>query len=189
MKIIDTDNEELTEDTFARWDREWKEEHPICNWIDEKVLRGKGIAEHRGSYSLTHPWIIIEYAYREVKYAFQRAFRGWDDTVIWSIDWYLAEMIPIWMRQLKKDTHGIPSMLFREGDDEVIDGIYTTKPEAMERAGKEWDAIMEAVAVGFESYIAKEEYKFETKDREVELTRKIEEGLDLFRKYFGCFWD
>jgi hypothetical protein len=163
--------------------------HPALNKID-LLFKNKSLAGYRASYTITHPWVIIDYAFRQTKYAFQRAFRGWDDTVIWSIDYYIAEMLPLWMRGLKKDKMGVPSMLFHEGDEIVHeDGSVFPSDETMNARRKEWDEIVEKVAVGFESYIAREEYKFKTKEEEAELVKKFEEGFDLLRKYWGCFWD
>jgi hypothetical protein len=163
--------------------------YPMRVWID-KLFKNKSIAGYRASYSIARPWLIVEEWGRQVGWAWQRVFRGWDDRVIWSIDWHIAEMLPIWIRELKKDKCGIPSMFFKDGDDYVDpDGVVDIKPEAMERAKKEWDSVMESVAIGFESYLAREEYKFETKEEELELTKKFEKGFELWGKYFGAFWD
>jgi hypothetical protein len=53
----------------------------------------------------------------EIKWAYQRVFRGWDDRVIWSIDWYLAEYLPVWLEELKNSKHGCPMIMVPEGDD------------------------------------------------------------------------
>jgi hypothetical protein len=143
---------ETVEETFARWDREWKKKHPILDFIDTKILKDKSIADYRGTHALLHPWLIMEYAYRKIKHAWQRVFRGWDDTVIWSIDYYLAEKIPLWIRRLKEDKEGVPNMMFKEGDEIVHeDGRVFPSDKSMERAEKEYDDILDKIAYGFES--------------------------------------
>src|ERR1035437_3650281 len=97
---------------------DWNKRHPIQHWID-KLFNQKSIAGYRASYSILHPWKIVDYCWREVTYAWQRAFRGWDDTVIWSIDSYLAEKIPVWLMELKKDKCGIPGQFIHPVDEYV----------------------------------------------------------------------
>src|SRR5271157_6140443 len=50
--------------------------------------------------------------YREVKYAYQRVVRGWDDRAVWSIDYWLDDKMPAMLRKLKEDKHGIPGDMF-----------------------------------------------------------------------------
>jgi hypothetical protein len=188
--MIDEENEELTEDTFTKWHREWEEEHPIQNWIDINIFHNESIAHLRATYALSHPWKIAEYIWYEIYYAWQRVFRGWDDRIIWSIDWHLAESLPVWLREFKKNKTGVPSMMFHEGDEIVHeDGSVFPSDETIDLAKKEWDEILDKIIVGFESYIKHEEYGFKTPEEEAELVRKFEEGFDLFHKYWGCFWD
>jgi hypothetical protein len=190
MKIIDTDGTELTETTFEEWDKEWKKEHPVAFWIDT-LIKNKGIAGYRGSYAILHPWVMLDYAFREVKYAFQRAFRGWDDTVIWSIDYHLAEMIPVWLMELKKYKGGVPQEFIHK-EDEYVDehGIWTVSKEGMQKAEAEYDAVLDIIMAGFNAYKDLSDCKFDYgSPKEAEATRIYEEGFDLFRKYFGTFWD
>jgi hypothetical protein len=46
----------------------------LRNWIDNKFPRG--FCGWRATHAFTHPWLIVQYCHREIKYAFQRAFRG-----------------------------------------------------------------------------------------------------------------
>jgi hypothetical protein len=170
---------------------DWKKKHPVLTWIDAVLFKGiDHVANYRPSYSITHPWVIIDYVFRKIKHAFQRAFRGWDDTVIWSIDYYLSDMLPVWLRELKNNKTGVPSIFFKENDNIVHEnGSVFPTDETMAVRRKEWEEVLDKIIIGFESYNAREEYKFETKEEEAELTRKFEEGFDLLHKYWGCFWD
>jgi hypothetical protein len=183
-----SDYEEFTSLSFDEWDAKWKKEHPFLYRID-LLFKNKTVADYRASHAITHPWLIIMFAWNEVCYAWQRVFRGWDERVIWSIDWHLAEMIPLWMRQLKKDKHGVPAMCFKEDDCKGPEDNYDFKEGSFERAGKEYDDILEKIAVGFESYLAREEYKYKTDDEKNQLTKNFEEAFDLLKKYYGTFWD
>jgi hypothetical protein len=177
MKIPENDNyEEFTVHTLDDWQKEWEEEHPILNWVDG-LFKDRSIADYRASYTITHPWIIFPFAWRHICWAWQRIFRQWDDRVIWSIDYYLAKMIPIWMRQLKKDKHGIPGMAFRKEDLQNPSGEITD--HAFELAKNLYDDVLEDIAIGFENYKENEDTK----------NPIFEKGFDLFRKWFGTFWD
>ncbi len=78
-------------------------------------------------------------AFRKLRWAIQRVFRGWDDRVIWSIDMYLARMMPVWLRQLKSQKHGVPPLVFH-GDD--VD---------LEESEKLWEEILDEMIEGFEA--------------------------------------
>ena len=67
-------------------------------WLDHRFPNG--LCGYRITYALTHPWKIFEKYLREIKYAWQRIFKGWDNRVIWSIDFYLAKMIPVAFHQI-----------------------------------------------------------------------------------------
>jgi hypothetical protein len=168
---------------------EWDKKHPVHVWID-KLFKDKSIAGYRASHSITHPWLIVDELARQVKWAWQRVFKGWDDRVIWSVDWHIAKMLPIWMRELKKYGHGTPSCLFTDADEYTDEtGTICIKPESEVRASKEWDDILENVALGFESYLKMNdlmdwrlpEYKIEEE--------KFNKGFELLKTWFGSFWD
>lgn len=185
MKIIDTDGTEITEHTFDNWQKEWETKHPLLNKIDN-LFDNKSIADYRASYAIIHPWVFISYLWGHVCWAWQRVFRGWDDRVIWSINFYLAKMIPAWMRQLKKDKHGTPMMMFK---DEDLDPNGNISDEVSEQARLEYDTILESIVLGFESYIKMEEMG-DSKSLEYKAEgQKFNNGFDLFRKYFETFWD
>lgn len=75
-----------------------------------------------------------------LKWAWQRLARGWDDRVIWGLCDYLAEMMPIWLRELDKGQHGIPAVVFRP------DGWAD-----WEKSAEEWEIILQDMIAGFEA--------------------------------------
>ncbi len=145
-----------------------------------------GLFGYNAFYIITHPWKIMEKGIDEIKWTWQRVFRGWDDRVIWSVDWYLAEKIPFWVRRLKK-TAGIPCEMFDELPYEN-ENLFTYSKESEIIAKNKWEQILENIAIGFESYIALCD-RIERDDCYQELTEKYERGFDLFREYFGNLWN
>ena len=184
MKIKDSEFTELKSDTFEKMNMEWEEKHPILNWIDEK-FNHKSIADYAAHYTITHPWVILSYWRRQIRYAWQRAFVGYDERVIWSIDFYLAEKIPLWVRKLKEQKQGVPICMFTEKE---TSPNYRTN-EALERARVEHGKILEKIAVGFEGYIKMEDIIYEDKPEYKIEKEKFEEAFTLFREYFGTLWD
>ena len=172
------------------WTTDWNKKHPIQHWVD-KFFKDKSIAGYRPSHAIFHPWKIVDYCWCEVIYAWQRAFRGWDDTVIWSIDYYLAEKIPIWLMELKKDKSGVPGQFITTADEYIDEhGVQCVSEEGMKRAEKEYDDILDKISVGFLAYKNVSDCKFDyNSPEEIAANKQFEEGFDLFKKYFGTFWD
>jgi hypothetical protein len=152
----------------------------LRNWLDDKFPNG--IAEYRAYYTLTHPWIIIGYWKRQIKYAWQRAFRGWDDTALWGIDSYLAKIILQLVRKLKEDNIGIPVSMF-EGL--PCDENYPFSEESVKIAKQRWIEVQDKIIEGFESYLKLDFYPETISPKEEEYKRKFEEGFDLFREHFS----
>ena len=103
-------------------------------------------------YYLTHPWEILFEIKRNLVWAWQRVFRGWDDRVVWSIDFYLFEMMPQWLRQLKEVKHGTPIWCFEaigaEFDDEVT---HSYSDKAHDKASAHFDYVIDKMIEGFEA--------------------------------------
>ena len=69
---------------------------------------------------LTHPHKMIHRTFREIRWAWQRVVRGWDDTVWWSLDSYLCPIIIHTLTKLKEDGNGYPSDTTLEKWEEVL---------------------------------------------------------------------
>lgn len=184
-EIEDVDFDEL----FSKWEEErsWLEK-----LIDDKIFKGS-LFNYGPTYILTHPWKIIEDWCDEIRFAWQRIFRQWDDRVIWSIDYHLSEMLPIWLEKLKHDKHGIPGILFTKEDEYIDkDGVLCIKDEAMIRGEKEFNDILDKIANGFRAYCRiNDEFLYPQKDKELyeQLYTQFENGMDLLKKYFDTLWD
>lgn len=179
---------EIKEDTFEKWEQEFRKNHPIRYWIDTRMFKNKGIFGMRTSYVLSHPWKIIEEFFREIKWAYQRIFRGWDDRVIWSIDYYLSEVIPQWMDTLKKEKRGIPIEMFNPDDWDKKNSCYKDGTEDI--ASEKWDKILEDIRNGFLANKKIHDDDLWTNKPEYDkLNDVFNEGFDLFKKYFGNLWN
>jgi len=126
----------------------------------------KSIFGYTPSYILLRPWKLLEELFRHLKWAWQRVYRGWDDTVVWSIDYYLAQYMPIWLRKLKEDKKGIPIGMSEE----------------------EWDIVLYKITTGFEVAYKIIEMDYDEHGQEIAY-KKFEEGMDLFKEYFFSLWD
>ena len=154
----------------------------IQDWLDG----GFGeFSSYRRGYLLSHPWKIVEAISQQTIWAWQRVFRGWDDRVIWSIDYYLEENIPQWMKGLKEKGHGIPSVLAEDYD------LNLDTHEGMQDGIKVWGMILDDIAEGFIAKRKLDFYEIDSDDIEAieEAEKSFNKAMSLFVKYFGDFWD
>ena len=146
------------------------------------ALRG-GAFGYNWAYLLTHPWKIIEGVYYKLKYAWQRVFRGWDDTAIWSIDYYLSKQLSEMLPVLKEKKPGIPLSMF-PADMEL--GAETE--EQVKEAGEKWDAVLDEMTEGFAYH-----YEYETNilpySEYDAMKKKLDRSLELLKKYYEALWD
>lgn len=134
-------------------------------------------------YILIHPWVFLEKFWEESVFAWQRIFRGWDDRSVWSIDFYLAKIIPEMVRELKEKEKGVPAEMFDEDDWDNENCYY--KDGSMEQAVAKWETILDEIAEGFEEYYVMSNSLYVGNPLESE---KFNRAFDLFRKYFGNLW-
>ena len=140
-----------------------------------------GLAGYALPYTITHPWVGVRYCRNNIKWAWQRVFRGWDDRTIWSIDYYLDKNIPIWMRELKLRKHGVPCELLP---------MDNPSNEDLRLAEIEFDNILETIAIGFEAALyIQDENIYPSDPRYKELMDKFDTGFDLLHKWWGSLWD
>ena len=175
-----------TEDTFEKWEEEFRKDHPFSHWFDKFIFKGKSFCGYSPHHSFFRPWLIVEYCCREFYWAYQRIFRGWDNRVVWSIDWYLAEKIPLWIQRLKETKHGVPFSMFTDDQLSSPNGISN---ESTDIASIKWNVVLDKIILGFESYIKfKDMYDIHS-DEYIQLDKDFKIGFNLFKKHFGDLWD
>jgi hypothetical protein len=143
-----------------------------------------GYAGYRSFYIITHPWEILLEWKRQIKYAWQRVVNGYDERVSWSIDWYLSEMIPKWINDLKSKEQGCPSGMF-DGLPYDENGRYFEEDEKF--AHNKWNDILDQIIIGFENYPSMSEFEHDSKEYK-ESIQKFENGFNLFREWFSALW-
>lgn len=135
----------------------------------------------------------------EIKWAWQRVFRGYDDRLTWNLNSYLSEYLPKIIRKMTKNVHGYPRSMNR-------------KAKGGFKNVKDWKNVLEKIVKGFEaankidrdehvkkiklkkpkkdifgkdSYI---EYKFDKKCY-ARLLKEFDVGMKLFKLWYFSLWD
>lgn len=169
---------------FEELEKEWEKEHPVKHVIDKLFRRTLfGYAPH---YSLTHPFEILKDASNQIRWAWQRVFRGWDNRASWSIDFWLNDKLPEILLQLRENKHGTPIEFFDFFEHDADFG-YSDEDEKLAQAL--WNEKLDFMIRGFQSARKLDNYQYKSdEEREnLELEEKI--GLELFIKYYRDLWD
>lgn len=87
----------------------------------------------------------IEKAFREIKHAYQRAIRGYDDFMIWECTEELPALICKILKQYNETRHGFPVLL---SEDNNID-----QKEQREKEEKYWNDIVEEMIFHFQEAV------------------------------------
>ena len=102
---------------------------------------------------------------------FQRGKKGWSYPDTWDFDDYLTDVIIGGLTHLRKYTHGHP----------VIKGVNNNK---------QWKSILQKIINGFKAYKKMCNWCIRHKEKTYKkLNKKFKEGMKLFIKYYGTFWD
>lgn len=146
--------------------------------------------------------------YLETKWFIQRGIRGYSDRDCWGIDYYLADIMPKMIRELKKNKHGIPSSMFSKNARLNKYNDYTK--QEYKRAEKRWENTLNTIIKTFETakkiqnsnliYYSTNVYKSNTqlikklKENNFKVMtfkecKEFEKGLDLFKDNFFLLWD
>lgn len=151
----------------------------IFNWIDDYLFGEKGLLGYLPSYILFRPFLFIRELSKEIKYAWQRVYRGWDDTVPRSVDIWMNHMMPEILARLKGNGCLLDGVI-----PEGKDGDYS---EEQYKQGKEkWDKEIDIMIEGFRAAerLCNIEYDFKDKDRKEE-----KELMDVYKKGMKSFID
>jgi hypothetical protein len=95
----------------------------------------------------------------------QRIRRGFDDTELWSLYTTIGRFILPRLKAFREGLCGHPAVLKSED---------------------QWREILDKMIFSFD-YVVREDEEFEV--REDEYYNRVQEGLDLFSKYFFNLWD
>lgn len=182
-KIIVGDKEYHTvEEMFEDMEKEFKEKHPFSYWIDNTMFKNKSFFDYAPHHFLSHPWIALEHWWLEIKWAWQRVFRGWDDRVVWSIDCYLDEKIPEWLERLKKIKHGVPGNFIEFYEDGSVDD------DKIAIAKDLYNKMLDRIINGFKAHKEMNDLSW-SDPRQKELKEKFKIGFALLEEYYETLWD
>ncbi len=172
MKNKEHETFELTEDVFARWDKE------NAKWYNKY-------------FAIPFQRFIqaIKDSPSEVKWFYQRGSRGWSDRSAWSIDtWLVDNLIPM-LERLKRDKHGTPSSMFRKKDGVSKNGISTDEADRL--AAQRWDNVLREIIYGLKCAKKIEDLDYDYKDKELikRLTKSSQRSFELIGKHLFSLWD
>lgn len=142
-----------------------------------------------GIYSHNPRWWLrnIKQFFKNIKYAWQRATRGFSDPDCWEFDSYLSRIISGGLKTLDKNRHGFPTELYSQLGEE--DG------------NQEWSKILSEISAKMEKYeqLKSSEYPpgnlppeaigewYENNQKEAENTWNS--AIDLLKKWHNDMWD
>jgi hypothetical protein len=88
-------------------------------------------------------FLYINLGIRRLVWAWQRVYRGWDDSAIWSIDSYLVEMLPEMIDKLRDAKKGYPGSMLTD------DLKHLSGSDLDEACFNKWVNILNQIANGF----------------------------------------
>jgi len=113
----------------------------------------------------------------EIKWGFQRMFRGYDDTAFWGLDSYLMDIALPVLKQYKKRKTGIP----------LIKGF---EKRSFKEQEIEWYRILGKMIKAFQLMKNEDtDFRVHNKKWYKKHNKQIEEGLELFARYYRGLWD
>ena len=180
---LDDLNEEIDE-TFARWEREFKNNHPIKNWIN-KLFKGN-LFGYAPWYSLSSPHVLFMDLMRQIKWAYQRVYRHYDDRVCWSVDYWLDAIMPDILLRLKNTKQGTPIQFY---DGLPHDENYNYGDEGDKIAQERWSEELEKMIAGFLASKKINDLEYETDEEREVLELVFENGMKLFIENYHSLWD
>lgn len=109
---------------------------------------------------------------RSILFFLQRRVRGFDDSETWTLDYSLAKLISPRLKRFKELKRGVP----------LFDNIDVDKDYDLAEA--QWEEIIDKMIAAFDLIIVDDGSLFFDEEQQ----KKVEEGLDLFRKYIFNLW-
>lgn len=139
------------------------------------IYKHRSFLTYNGRYYLTHPLELLADIFKEIKAFFQRGWRGYADSDLWSLDHYLIQVLAPGLREFARSPFGWP------GEPMTYEG---------------WKEILNEMADGFQA-VADVEERFSDEDLDIkefikdekEAWKKLDNSLKLLRKWFGHLWD
>ena len=132
----------------------------------------------------------VYYFFRDLKFAWQQARRGYNESDVWNINfWFIEHIIPL-LEEMNSNRQGHPSDMtdleWEETIQTMLDGFRLYKKYYIDWDGEplpqdKWIPV--AWAKDPPRYV-KKRYTFNSKEEEI-----FQNALTLFHKYFYNLWD
>lgn len=185
-KIKTVDIEDLFNGEYER------KNNPFAYFISHKIFKDKTIFGYVPYHVIFRfPSFLCNRAsdlFYEIKWGWQRAFRGWDDTAVWSLDQWLDDRLPNIITVLKENKSGIPNDIFEKGE---IDENGHVSEENEKRAHDRWNKELDKMIAGFVASrkLRDLDYNWRDKVEEQAIKKVFDEGMQSFVKHYHSLWD
>lgn len=143
-------------------------------------------------------WDNPRYFIQDIYCFFQRGKRGYSYKDCWSVDWYLAEILPKMLKQLQNNQHILPTWQVGESEEiaqERWDGYLNKMIKTFETANKIQNT--DYLYIKSKEYDTEENKDFRNRMKHLDFLNimtkqeceEYEEGWRLFQEYFFSLWD
>lgn len=127
---------------------------------------------------MRNSWYIIKDWPSEIKWFFQRLFRGYDDPDLWNFNSFtvrkLRKPFKVFVRLKKEHGHGCPAEYFDSDK----------KGNECER----WIKLLEEMEFAFDSYWT-DDWLDRTTKESIKNNLRVQHGFELFGKHIMGLWD
>lgn len=152
-------------------------------------------------YCILHPWEVVMHKCRDIKCAWQRARKGYCFRDVWAIDDWFAKVFPAMLEELIEVHHGHPadltddewvkilqkmSVSFRNADEEKTEFVNPYEEEYLDTLDMDFENHQLICSASEE---LEQNYREYEKQKEEFMKKSLDEGMQLFNKYFYALWD
>lgn len=107
-----------------------------------------------------------------LRMTWQRATRGYDDSMLWSLHYTLANLTVVGVQNMRKWKHGYP-------------GEFSEECNPGGGGWDAWDDILRRIEEGFQAWLDEDGWFHNKPQQEA----KFKEGMELYAKWFSALWD
>lgn len=152
-------------------------------------------------YCLKHPQAVIKHKISDIKCAWQRANKGYCFRDVWDIDHWFLNIVPEMLDEYIKVHNGYPpdttdeqwvetinkmAKCFRNANKFTTEFVNPYEKEYLSTLTMDFDkGTLECSA----SEELDKNYHKAVAEKEIFMQKSLDEGMELFHKYFRSLWD
>ena len=144
---------------------------------------------YRLLYLLLHPWIIVKESFNQIKWAWQRVFRGWDDRASWNINDHILKIVPEMIERMRDYDNSYPSSIGQDEWHNILDKISDGFKAGYKLSNSDQEVFNELWDSGWNGGDFPDGFMERLKEESIELNDKFDAGMALFVKWFWSLWD